>query len=27
MAGLLAGWVVISLVGWRIWSALNAHPA
>jgi hypothetical protein len=27
LTGLLAGWLAIALVGWRVWSALNGHPA
>ncbi len=25
MTGLLAGWLAIALVGWRLWSGLNGH--
>jgi hypothetical protein len=27
MIGLLAGWLAIALIGWRVWSALNGHHA
>ncbi len=27
MVGLLAGWIVIALIGWRVWSALNGRHA
>jgi hypothetical protein len=27
MVGLLAGWIAIALVGWRVWAALNGHHA
>jgi hypothetical protein len=27
MAGLLAGWVAIALIGWRVWAALHGRQA
>jgi hypothetical protein len=27
IAGLMAGWVAIALVGWRVWAVLNGHRA
>jgi hypothetical protein len=27
MVGLAAGWIAITLIGWRVWAALNGHPA
>jgi hypothetical protein len=27
MIGLLAGWIAIALVGWRVWIVLNGHHA
>jgi predicted negative regulator of RcsB-dependent stress response len=27
MVGLLAGWIAITLIAWRVWSALNGHQA
>ncbi len=25
MAGLLAGWIAIGLIGWRVWAALSGQ--
>jgi len=27
MAGLLAGWIAIALIGWRVWAALHGRHA
>jgi predicted negative regulator of RcsB-dependent stress response len=25
MVGLTVGWIVIALIGWRVWAAFNGH--
>jgi hypothetical protein len=27
MVGLAAGWIAITLIAWRVWTALNGHAA